>query len=167
MRDPLHHEISRLADGIAALRIVHGLIRRRHRMTPAEITKLTEQASRAKALMVKSATSGEKAKAVFDSYEATLAKFDANVAQVKANDVALNSVLSSMGNAEVVLDAAFQDDKTTDSAPLTAAPSDVAPQPIPAPNGAWPGVHMRSAPPPPAAQVPFREPGAGDSAHGG
>jgi hypothetical protein len=142
MHDSLHREIARLADGIAALRIVHGLIRRRHRMTPAEITKLTEQASRAKTLMVKSSASGEKAKAVFDSYEAMLAKFDANVAQVKANDVALNTVLASMGNAEVVLDAAFQDDKAAaGSAPLTAAPDDVTSQP-PVPNGAWPGVHQ-------------------------
>jgi hypothetical protein len=80
MHDPLHREIARLADGIAALRVVYGLIRTRgHRMTPAEIIKLTEQASRAKVLMSRSSSTGERAKTVFDNYEKTLTAFESNV----------------------------------------------------------------------------------------
>jgi hypothetical protein len=163
MHDPLHRELARLADGIAALRIVHGLIRRRDRMTPAEITKLTEQAGRAKALMARSSSTGERAKTVFDNYEKTLGAFESNVERVSKEDAALAAMMAGMGNAGPVLDAAFQDDTATGGAPVTAALGDVTPQPIPAPNGAWPGVHQGGV----RAQVPFREPGAGDSAHGG
>lgn len=106
-------------------------------MTPAEITKLTEQASRAKVLMAKSSVSGEKAKAVFDSFEITLAKFNANVEQVKANDLQLNAMLSGMGNAEVVLDAAFQDDKAADA--VKAAPE------VPAAKPTFPAVDPGAA----------------------
>ena len=142
-------------------------------MTPAEITKLTEQASRAKALMVRSSSTGERAKTVFDNYEKTLGAFESNVERVSKEDAALAAMMAGIGNAGPVLDAAFQDDAATNSAPLTAAaaPADVAQQRIPVADGDWPGVHWGgvrgdAAPQPPAAQEPFREPGAGNSATG-
>lgn len=129
--DEFRTALDRWTDRIVAARTIAKAIidARAGHMTPAEIAKLTDQATRAKALMVKSAASGEKAKAVFDSYEATLAKFDANVAQVKANDQSLNSVLATMGNAEVVLDAAFQADAppTPTNGSGGAAPGPLAP----------------------------------------
>lgn len=107
--DALNDEISRLADGIAALRVVHGLIKRGNGMTPAEIAKLTEQAARAKALMTRSSKSGANAKMVFDRYEGTLNAFDANVERVSKEDAALTATMAAMGNAGPVLEQAFQD----------------------------------------------------------
>ena len=93
-------------------------------MTPAEIGKLTEQARRAKTLMTRSSTSGERAKTVFDNYEKTLATFDANVELVSKQDAALSAAMAAMGNAGPILDAAFQDEDAVK--PVNAQPSEGA-----------------------------------------
>jgi hypothetical protein len=80
-------------------------------MTPAEIAKLTEQANRGRDLMAQSAKSGERAGTVFDRYEQTLSQFNANVERVAKEESALKSAMIAMGNAEPVLEQAFQDSK--------------------------------------------------------
>ena len=91
-------------------------------MTPQEITKLTEQARRAKTLMQRSATSGERAKAVMDNYETTLTNFEANIERVSKEDAALAAMMSAMGNGGPVLEQAFSNDAT----PVSANPSETA-----------------------------------------
>ena len=99
--------------------------------TPAEITKLTQMASRAKALMSKSSAVGDRATLVMDRYEKTLANFEANINRVSKEDAALAAALSEMGNAGPVLDSAFQDEAP--AAPVSAKPSETAH--IPTVNG--------------------------------
>lgn len=93
----------------------------RKNMTPAEIAKLTEQAKRGKALMVRSSTSGDRAKTVFDNYEKTLAAFDANVETVSKRDADLSAAMSAMGNAGPILEEAFQDEKPAEPVGVRAA----------------------------------------------
>lgn len=90
-------------------------------MTPAEISKLTEQAKRAKVLMARSSVAGERARAVNDSYETTLGTFEANVERVSKEDAALIAAMAAMGNAGPILEEAFQDDKAVDAKPKETA----------------------------------------------
>lgn len=83
------------------------------KMTPVEITKLTDQAKRAKRLLERSATASEHARVVNDRYEGTLSTFEAHVDRVSKEDAALTSVLAAMGNAGPILEEAFQDGKVS------------------------------------------------------
>ena len=93
-------------------------------MTPLEITKLTEQARRAKSLMQRSADSGERAKVVMNNYEKTLVNFEENVERVSKEGAALAAMLSAMGNGGPVLEQAFSHDDH--SQPVSANPSETA-----------------------------------------
>ena len=92
------------------------------KMTPNEITKLTEQARRAKTLMARSAASGERAKVVMDNYEGTLTVFEEQIERVSKEDAALAAMMSAMGNGGPVLEQAF----SNDSHPVSADPSETA-----------------------------------------
>ena len=89
-------------------------------MTPQEITKLREQATRAKSLMKRSSFAGERAKSVMDGYEKTLIAFEANVELVDKEHAALAAAMAEIGNGGPILDEAFQDE------PVSAKPSEVA-----------------------------------------
>ena len=89
-------------------------------MTPAEITKLSEHAKRAKALMQKSSVAGDRAASIMDNYEKTLAKFEEHLATVERNDADLSAALSAMGNGGPILEDAFRE------APAGVAPSEHA-----------------------------------------
>lgn len=67
--------------------------------TPAEITKLTEQARRAKALMNKTTTVQVSANKVMTNYEKTLSNFSAHVDRISKEDAALAAMMAEMGNA--------------------------------------------------------------------
>jgi hypothetical protein len=96
-------------------------------MTPAEITKLTEHARRAKNLMERSSRTASRAEFVMDNYEKTLSNFESQVERVSKEDAALAAAMAGMGNAGPVLDAAFQDDTSLqDDAPVSAKPSETA-----------------------------------------
>lgn len=90
-------------------------------MTPAEIAKLTEHAVRAKKLMEDSAKVGATAGPILDSYERTLGNFVANLQRVSKEDAGLQAAMAAMGNAAPVLEAAFQDGKTTSAKPSETA----------------------------------------------
>lgn len=78
--------------------------------TPAEISKLTEQAKRAKALMAKTTTTLNTADKVITNYERTLSSFASHVDRISKEDAALTSTLAEMGNAAPALEEAFQSD---------------------------------------------------------
>ncbi len=91
-------------------------------MTPAEIKKLTDQATRAKALLQRSAASGERTKVILDNYEKTLSAFEANADRISKADADLSAVLSAMGNAGPILEDAFQNDVSV----VSVKPSETA-----------------------------------------
>ena len=99
------------------------------KMTPNEITKLTEQARRAKTLMQRSADSGEHAKIVMNNYEKTLTNFEENIDRVSKEGAALAAMMSAMGNGGPVLEQAFSNDGDSaarSAAPVSANPSETA-----------------------------------------
>jgi hypothetical protein len=112
-------------------------------MTPAQIAKLTEQATRTKALMARSSTSGDRAKTVLDNFEGTLNRFDAGISQVDSQEKALAAQLQAMGNAAPVLDAAFPDG--------AVKPPVVAPVTPPVANGTGGAAPLPLAQPQPPA----------------
>jgi hypothetical protein len=79
--------------------------------TPAAIAKLTEHATRAKALMADTANAADKAGPILDNYEATLRRFKAGLSEVAANEKELAAMLRDMGNATDIIGTAFQDEK--------------------------------------------------------
>lgn len=99
-------------------------------MTPAEISKLTEQAKRAKELMARSSVSGLRATKVLDRYEETLGRFDDHVTDLSKRDAELTATLAAFGNAGPELDDAFREDKVTNgsggSTVVSAKPAETA-----------------------------------------
>jgi ABC-type transporter Mla subunit MlaD len=78
-------------------------------MTPAEITKLSEHAKRAKALMQRSSVTAERAAQIIENYERTLSNFENHITSVQKNDAELSAIIAAMGNGAPVLEDAFRD----------------------------------------------------------
>ena len=89
--------------------------------TPAEISKLTDQARRAKALMAQTTVTLNSADRVITNYEKTLNSFASHVDRISKEDAALSATLAEMGNAAPVLDTAFTEDNKTPSKPSETA----------------------------------------------
>jgi hypothetical protein len=87
--------------------------------TPAEISKLTDQARRAKALMAQTTVTLNSADRVITNYEKTLNSFASHVDRISKEDAALSATIAEMGNAAPALEAAFQPD--TPSKPAETA----------------------------------------------
>ncbi len=79
--------------------------------TPAAIARLTEHATRARALMRDTDSAADKAGPILDAYEATLTRFKAGLSQVSENEKVLAAMLAGMGNATDIIGSAFQDEK--------------------------------------------------------
>lgn len=131
--DEFRNALDRWADRIVAARTIAMAIidARAGHMTPAEIAKLTEQATRGKALMARSSRAATRSTTVFDNFEATLTRFETGVEQVDQQEKALASQLTAMGNAGAIIDATFSDgaDKRPPAGNGSggAAPSPLAP----------------------------------------
>ena len=96
--------------------------------TAAEITKLTEHAKRAGALLNRSASLVEKAGPVLDSYSKTLDAFEAGLARVDKDGAMLAAALAAMGNAGPEIDEAFRGDAKPDPK-ASGAQGDVSAKP--------------------------------------
>jgi hypothetical protein len=103
--------------------------------TPSAIDRITAHAERAGKLMEDTAQGDQIAGPVLDAYEISFRRFMAGVAAIDERRKALDAALPAFGNAAAVMDAAFQDKKSSAAGTSVngqaAKTEDHAPHPMP------------------------------------
>ena len=81
--------------------------------TPSAISRITAHAERASKLMANTDNLDKTAGPILDEYEKSLKRFEAGVMDIDSRRKELDAVLPAFGNAATVLDATFQDTKSS------------------------------------------------------
>jgi hypothetical protein len=94
--------------------------------TPAEISKLTAHADRARHLMEDAAAINEHAGPILDEFEDATLAFRSHLLNVKTDTAELKAVIAAMGNAAPAIKSAAQPQPKDGKAAVEAKPSETA-----------------------------------------